>query len=153
MAENIRKREEIETQYKWDLTHIYSSDETWQADYDLLPARIGELAALNGRVAEDPKKAIRMYFSVQEQLMPIFEYAFLRKETDNADPKAQGLKDMSIRMMVQAGASGAFLEPELLSLDEETLKELMIRKWKLITHSCAASCVIRPILCPRSRNS
>ena len=27
MAEEIRKRSEIEEKYKWDLTHIYASDE------------------------------------------------------------------------------------------------------------------------------
>ena len=30
MAEEIRKRNEIEDKYKWDLTHIYASDEAWE---------------------------------------------------------------------------------------------------------------------------
>ena len=125
MAECIRKRSEIENKYKWNLTHIYPSDEAWQADYDSLAGKVEELTALNGKVAEDPKKAIRTFFDLQKQLMPVFEYAFLRKETDNKDPKAQALKDMAIRQMVQAGAAGAFLEPELLALDEDTLHFLM----------------------------
>ncbi|MBR2824473.1 MAG: oligoendopeptidase F [Clostridia bacterium] len=125
MENSIRKREEIEAKYKWDLTHIYPSDEAWQADYDRMGPRISELAALNGKVAENPKKAIQLFFALQEQMMSVFEYAFLRKETDNADPKAQALKDMAIRLLVQAGAAGAFLEPELLAMDEETLKGLL----------------------------
>ena len=125
MAESIRKRAEIEDKYKWDLTHIYPSDEAWQADFDLLAGKVEELTALNGKVAEDPKKAIRTFFDLQKQFMPVFEYAFLRKETDNKDPKAQALKDMAIRQMVLAGAAGAFLEPELLALDEEVLRSLM----------------------------
>ena len=32
MAEEIRKRSEIEEKYKWDLTHIYASDEEWEKD-------------------------------------------------------------------------------------------------------------------------
>ena len=55
---------------------------------------------------------------------PIYEYAFLRKETDNADPVAQGLKDRAIRLYVQAMTAGAFIEPELLSMDEDSLKAL-----------------------------
>ena len=124
MAESIRKREEIEAQYKWNLTHIYPSDEAWQQDYDRVAGRLKEAEALNGKVAEDPKKAIRTYFEISEQMMPVFEYAFLRKETDNADPKAQGLKDMAVRLAVQAGAAGAYLEPELLALPEEQLHAL-----------------------------
>ena len=56
--------------------------------------------------------------------MPIYEYAFLRKETDNTDPVAQGLKDRAIRLYVQAQTAIAFLQPELLEMDEEALKRL-----------------------------
>ena len=48
MAECIRKRSEIENKYKWNLTHIYPSDEAWQADYDSLAGKVEELTALNG---------------------------------------------------------------------------------------------------------
>ena len=110
MAETIRKREEIEAKYKWNLSHIYASDEAWQADYERVQEKVAETAALNGTVTADPKKAIRTYFSLQKALMPVYEYAFLRKETDNADPVAQGLKDRAIRLVVQAQTAGAFLE-------------------------------------------
>ena len=33
MADEIRKRNEIEDRYKWDLTHIFPSDEAWEAAY------------------------------------------------------------------------------------------------------------------------
>ena len=125
MAEEIRKREEIDAKYKWDLTHIYSSDETWKADFDRVQTKIEEMgAALNGTVAENPKRAVRAYFDLQKEILPVFEYAFLRKETDNTDPVAQGLKDRAIRLLVQAQTAGAFLEPELLAMDENALLAL-----------------------------
>ncbi len=124
MGETIRKRAEIEAKYKWNLTDIYASDEAWQEAYDRVSAMIGEAAAWNGKVAEHPKEAIRAAFGMQKQLMPVFEYAFLRKETDNTDPVAQGLKDRAIRLMVQTETALAFLEPELLNMAEEELKGL-----------------------------
>ena len=124
MAEQIRKRDEIDPRYKWNLADIYPSDEAWQADYDAWAAKIPEIAAMNGHVSEDPKKAIRTYFEVQEKISPIFEYAFLRKETDNADPTAQALKDKALRLAVQISAAGAYLEPELLAMDEAELTRL-----------------------------
>ena len=45
MAEKIRKLSEIENRYKWDLTHIYLSDEAWQEDYDRLKGKLPELEA------------------------------------------------------------------------------------------------------------
>ena len=125
MAEKILTRAEIPEKYKWNLTHIYPSDEAWQKDYDAVCAEIPAFAAYDGKVAEDPRAAIRAYFSLMEKFMPIYEYAFLRKETDNADPIAQGLKDKASRMYVQGMTVASFLQPELLAMDESVLKEMI----------------------------
>jgi len=124
MAEAMRKREDIPEKYKWDLTHIYKDDAAWEADYQRLTGRMTEIAAFNGKVAEDPKAAIRCYFSVEKDSVKVYEYAFLRMDTDTKDPVAQGLKDRAIRLMVQLQTAGAFMEPELIAMDEEELKAL-----------------------------
>ena len=124
MAEKIRKREEIESRYKWDLTHIYPNDEAWESDYHRVEAMIGQAASYDGRVSEQPKEAIRTVYALMDDLMPIYEYAFLRKETNNADPVAQGLKDRAMRLYVKASTAISYLEPELLAMPEEQLKEL-----------------------------
>ena len=125
MAETIRKRSEIEDQYKWDLTHIYASDEAWEKDYEAVTAEVGTLSVFDGHVAEDPKKAIITVNETAEKIMPIYEYAFLRKETDNTDSKAQALKDKATRLYVTAMTVTSFLEPELLAMPEEELQALV----------------------------
>ena len=124
MAEELRKRSEIEDRYKWDLTHIYASDEAWEKDYNEVTAAADVLDELNGHVAENPKKAVITVFELFERMAPIYEYAFLRKETDNADSTAQALKDRALRLYVTLSARAAFLEPELLEMPEEQLKAL-----------------------------
>lgn len=124
MAQAIRNRNEIDGKYKWNLGHIYASDEAWQAAYDQLAGTIGNITAFQGKVAEDPKGAIKAYFQIQKEILPVYEYAFLRKETDNADPTAQGLKDRAIRLLVQLQTATAFVEPELLEMDEGALQAL-----------------------------
>ena len=124
MAESIRKREEIEAKYKWNLTHIFASDEAWEEAWQKAMNQVGEAAAWDGKAAEDPKGAMRAVQALYECIMPIYEYAFLRKETDNADPAAQALKDKAMRLYVTAMTATAFLEPELLGLPEETLEAL-----------------------------
>ena len=46
MAEEIRKRSEIEDKYKWDLTHIYASDEAGDKDFNDVMAMTGTLSEL-----------------------------------------------------------------------------------------------------------
>ena len=94
MSNEIRKRSEIEERYKWDLTHIFPSDEAWEKAYDEAMAEAQAVAALDGHVAEDPRKAIVTVQEMYDRILPVYEYAFLRKETDNTDPAAQALKEV-----------------------------------------------------------
>ena len=125
MAETLKNRDEIQDRYKWDLSPIYASEEDWRRDYDRVSGQIGEVSKYNGNVAAHPQEAVRAYFDLQKKILPIYEYAFLRKETDNADPKAQELKDRAIRLYVQAQSAGAFLQSEMLEMEEEKLNALI----------------------------
>ncbi|MBQ6399219.1 MAG: oligoendopeptidase F [Clostridia bacterium] len=125
MAESLRKREEIDAKYKWNLTHIFKDDEAWREAFARVSESVAEAAAWDGRVAENPGEAICAVYALTERILPLYEYAFLRKETDNADATAQGLKDQALRLYVQASTAVSFLEPELQALPEEKLKQLM----------------------------
>nr|MBR4281860.1 oligoendopeptidase F [Clostridia bacterium] len=121
---DIRRREDVAAQYKWDLTHIYANDEAWEAAMSATFEEVKAFAAWEGKVAEDPRKAIREYFDLDEKMSPVFSYAFLRKETDNADTVAQTLKAKLMQTAVQVQTMMAFFEPELLAMDEAALKEI-----------------------------
>ena len=121
---DIRRREDVAAQYKWDLTHIYPNDEAWEAAMASVLEEVKAFAQYDGKVAEDPRKVIRAYFELDERMSPVFSYAFLRKETDNADPVAQALKAKLMQAAVQVQTMMAFVQPELLAMDEEILKEI-----------------------------
>ncbi|MBR2718607.1 MAG: oligoendopeptidase F [Clostridia bacterium] len=125
MAEKLRKRNEIPEQYKWKLTDIYATVEDWEKAYEEIGGKIADFAKYDGKVAEDPRKVIREYFALYDELMPVFEYAFLNKETDNGDPAAQAMSDRVRALGVKAGTASAFMQPELLDLDESLLTEMM----------------------------
>lgn len=124
MAAKLRKREEIPAQYKWDLSHIYPDDAAWEAALADVLASSKKFAAWEGKVAENPRQAIREYFDLNQQTEPVFSYAFLRGETDNGDPVAQGLRARASQMGVQLSTAMSFFEPELLSLDDALLAEI-----------------------------
>ena len=67
MAAKLRKREEIPAQYKWDLSHIYPDDAAWEAALADVLASGKKFAALEGKVAENPRQAIREYFDLNQQ--------------------------------------------------------------------------------------
>ena len=125
MAEKLRQRSEIADKYKWKLTDIYPTVEAWEAAYAALGTKIEAFAQFDGKVAEDPRQVIRAYFDLYDELMPVFEYAFLNKETDNGDPAAQAMSDRVRALAVQFDTASAFMQPELLDLDESLLTAMM----------------------------
>lgn len=124
MAEQIKKRCEIDAQWKWDLTHIFPSDQAWEEARAAALETIRAFAARQGHVAEDPKGTIRAFFALYERFAEIYEYAFLRQETDNSDTVAQGLKSKAMSLAVQLESQSAFLQPELLTLPAAELEAL-----------------------------
>ncbi len=124
MAAKLRTREEIPAQYKWNLSHIYPDDAAWEAALADVLASSKKFAAWEGKVVENPRQAIREYFDLNQQAEPVFSYAFLRGETDNGDPVAQGLRARASQMGVQLSTAMSFFEPELLSLDDALLAEI-----------------------------
>ena len=125
MAEKLRKRNEIQDKYKWKLTDIYATVQDWEKAYEEVTGKIADFAQYDGKVAEDPRKVIRAYFGLYDELMPVIEYAFLNKETDNGDPAAQAMSDRSRALGVKFGTASAFVQPELLDLDESLLTDMM----------------------------
>lgn len=124
MAEQIKKRCEIDAQWKWDLTHIFPSDQAWEEARAAALETIKAFAARQGHVAEDPKGTIRAFFALYERFAEIYEYAFLRQETDNSDTVTQGLKSKAMSLAVQLESQSAFLQPELLTLPAAELEAL-----------------------------
>ena len=68
MAEQLKKRSDIEEKYKWKLEHIYPTDEAWEAAYNELSEKLKAFAAYDGKVAENPRKIIREFFELMDEL-------------------------------------------------------------------------------------
>ncbi|MBX5477209.1 MAG: oligoendopeptidase F, partial [Clostridia bacterium] len=47
-------RAEVPVELTWDLSHIYASDEAWEADLQRLDEDVARVAAFRGRLAEGP---------------------------------------------------------------------------------------------------
>lgn len=138
MAAKLRKREEIPAQYKWNLSHIYPDDAAWEAALADVLASSKKFAAWEGKVAENPRQAIREYFDLNQQAEPVFSYAFLRGETDNGDPVAQGLRARASQMGVQLSTAMSFLSRSCSRwMMRCWRKSPLIRQWRIMTRSCA----------------
>ena len=52
MSNQVKERNEIEEQYRWDLSTLYASDEAFEEDFAKLDACIAKVAAFQGKLTD-----------------------------------------------------------------------------------------------------
>lgn len=121
MANELKTRQEMDPRWMWDLTAIFADENAFEAAFEKAGKQVEHLKAWQGRVREDPRQAIRDADAFSLLLDKIGCYSYMYKDEDGSDPKRQALFARVSSFFVTAGSAMAFLEPELLSLPEETL--------------------------------
>ncbi len=124
MAREILERSCMDPKYMWHLDDIYASEEAFEKDMEKAQALSGTAEQWQGRVREDPMAAIRAVFEGSKVLSRLFSYAFMKKDEDSADPVSQAREGRVMSLAVKMESASAFLEPELLEMDEEALRAL-----------------------------
>jgi len=113
------KRSEIAQEYTWNLESIFTANADWQRDYQAISARIPELEALKGKLAESGRalfEVLQARDAVFEQLEKLFVYASMRRDEDTTNSTYQGMYDQAMQLYVRATTAISFIEPEILAL-------------------------------------
>ncbi|MBQ8087661.1 MAG: oligoendopeptidase F [Clostridia bacterium] len=124
----LKNRSEMDAQFCWDLTPIFESDEAWESAYADLMNELPRLSELPGTLstsAQALKNGLDTLYDIMQKLERIYEYAFLRKSGDNGDTRSQEMEAKSISALVRFQTESAFLNPEVIAMDPETLKSYM----------------------------
>ncbi len=124
MPIEVKNRNEIPEQYKWDLSGLFESDDAWEAALAELDAYIPQIEAFVGTLCDSPAR-LREYFDfstdMERKLMNVYEYAFLRNSEDSRDPKTQTMSRKAMGKIVRISSMTSFDTPEILSMPEEKL--------------------------------
>jgi len=121
----LKKRSEMDPKWMWNLNDILNGTEAFNALFEEAEKALAAFAACQGHVAEDPRKAIVMSFEGERMIEKLFTYARMLSDGDGADSEAQLLLTRVQGLAARAAGMSAFLQPELLALPEETLKDMM----------------------------
>ncbi|MBC8164020.1 MAG: oligoendopeptidase F [Roseiflexaceae bacterium] len=122
----VPRREELEDEYTWDLTTIYADDAAWDRELATLEARAPELAALQGTVGQNAQALLHVLAtadSVGQQLEQLYVYAGRRHDSDTTNTAGQALDNRAGSAVAHISAALSFIEPEILAIPEQTLKQ------------------------------
>lgn len=123
----LKERKEIDSRYQWDLTPMYRDDAAWEADFATLDDRVQAMTAFAGTLKDAITIGAYLDASTElgRKLSNLYCYASLRRSEDTRAEAGQSMYARITTKYVQAMAAMAFAEPEILSLPEETLREIV----------------------------
>jgi oligoendopeptidase F len=123
----VLKRSEVPVEHRWKLEDLYPDLQTWEKEFQQVKQLTKEIAKYEGKLND--AKTIQECFALEDDISLLVErlyvYANMRHHEDMADSANQALSDKSKKLHVEVNEALSFITPEILSLSEEKLKELI----------------------------
>jgi len=117
----MKVRDDVEDTYKWDLTHLYATDDTWRAEKGRVAEDMQQLVAYRGKLAQSAatlREALELNNSIIKELYRLYSYASMKSDQDTRVTTYAGMKQELQQLIAQHAALASYMEPELLALDE-----------------------------------
>ncbi|GBF06593.1 oligoendopeptidase F [Deinococcus aerius] len=118
-------RADVPREQTWDIEALFATPGDWEAESQALPAAIDALAAHSGKLGSSPEALaafLRESDEVELRLGRFFSYASMGASVDGRDAAAAARRDRASAVAASFGSVTAFAEPELLAMDEATLR-------------------------------
>lgn len=121
-----KPRSETPKEYQWRITDIFASTEDWEKACTKTTELLAKVAEFKGKLnsKESILECLKLVDTVNMLLEKIYPYAKLQKDADAADNTAITLTGKAEVLFSKANNAYAFVEPELLTLDEKFLESL-----------------------------
>ena len=124
----MQARKDMDPKFQWDFTHMYASDEVWEAELDALVKDLDKIKAIEGTLGasrEAFKAGIDTVNGLAERLERLYIYANLHRCADGSEPKHQEMDGKATSTYVRFSTALAFFDPEILAIPEETLNAFL----------------------------
>lgn len=142
----MKVREELPEKYKWDLTDLYKSDESWKSEKDVLQQKMQHIATFKGKLKTSANvlyEALEFNSNIYKEMVRLSSYASMKSDQDTRVTKYAGMKQELQQLFTEYSALRSFMEPELLTLSENELKNLFAQKKELNTYQLYLTDLLR----------
>jgi oligoendopeptidase F len=134
-------RSEIRQEETWNAASVFPSQVAWETEYQAVQARLPTVSGYAGKLSQSADTlaaALDTFFQTMNQAEKLYIYASFSAKVDSTDQTASALASKGTALIGQVLAAGAFLKPEILALDGETLRRWLREHTRLAvyTHYC-----------------
>lgn len=132
--DKIPTRDEIRQEDKWHIEDLFATDELWRETFEELKTEMEAFKGFQGTMKES---AVQLYevlnalMQLEEKMEKVYVYAAQKNHEDMGNPVYQKLFGQAQSLMIQLSDVTSFVEPELLAIPEETVKNYMENETRL----------------------
>lgn len=128
------ERKDVPEKYKWDNSIIYKSVDDWNKDKETLEAQIQMLKTFQGKMGKNAElfyTTLKLYFDIYKTYYKFSDYAFRVADEDLRISANQSLNQISTNIGTKLAEAASFINPEILSLDNDKIKKFFEEKKEL----------------------
>jgi oligoendopeptidase F len=129
-----KTREDIPEKYKWDLTALYASDEAWREAVGQFSPKLNEIEKFKGTLTQSASnllKAMQFSSELSKEATKLYIYASMNADLDTRAMKYNGMEQELQQLYSDFSAKAAYMEPEILTADWETIEGFIKAEPKL----------------------
>ncbi|MEG0918379.1 MAG: oligoendopeptidase F [Anaerovoracaceae bacterium] len=146
MSKTVKKRNEIDKKYKWNIEAMYPDEKLWEEDLNEALRLSEEFAAYKGVLTSNHMiltEALIARDKIWMKVEKAFVYSRMRRDEDNSNEKYQAMCDKSGQIIAKVSANTSFFLPELTETDSNILLLYLEESPKLKTYEFLIKDVLR----------
>lgn len=121
---NLPARNELNSDFMWQLEDIFKTNADWENSFKTVNELVLQIQALRGTLSDSSSSFLNCLLlkdKLHSLMDQVFVYAKMRKDEDNSNSFYQALADRAATLSSVVYSTTSFIEPEILSIQEETV--------------------------------
>jgi len=140
------ERSEIQEKYKWDLTDLYQSDESWIESKNKVLLEIDKISSFKGNFTESPLNmlnCLEFVDDINEEIRRLSSYSWNKSNQDTRDSRYSAMKQETNLLTTKFNTATAFINPEILAIDESVINNYILQELRLKPYLFTLNRIIR----------
>ncbi|RAK11149.1 oligoendopeptidase F [Halanaerobium saccharolyticum] len=125
MSKELKKREEIDEKYKWNLNDIYEDDQKFETELDNVLVEVKKIKEIKDDFTDSADKllsSLNKIIKIEEKTAKLYTYAHMKYDQNTQNEKYQSYKNKAMMVYNKLSNSTAFMVPAIIQLGEEKLE-------------------------------
>ena len=123
-----KERGEIQEQYKWNLTHLFSDDKSWEEAKTSLVAKLPGIGQFKGKLTKssvDLLACLEFSAKIDKEASKLFLYTSLKSDQNTRDMTYMSMQQSLEQIFSDYSTKSSFIEPELLTAEWNVIERFI----------------------------